>query len=314
MRICRSAVFGAWMAFAVSVCALASEGPLIAFTSRRAGGWDIYVANLEDDATQRLTTHPAADWYASWSPDGTRVAFASNRDGDYAVYLMESDGRNARRVEAIEGWAAYPAWSPDGKSLAYVSGEGGLYTVALATGETRLLTNRVTWSRPAWSPDGRVVAFRSWDEEGGHWDVFAVDADGANRRNITDSMWGDQDPTWSPGGQIAFSSWRKPGRAIHVMDADGANVHAVTDDTVSTNRHVRPDWSADGRWIAYDSRTDVYVLDMNDGKSQVVVGGGLGDRNEEPSIWTPSALSVSPVGRRSVAWGWLKAIGVGAAR
>lgn len=307
MSVRRAVVIMSLAVYAVGACARAVEGPRIAFSSWRAGGWDIYVANLENDDLQRITRHPAVDRHASWSPDGTELAFASRRDGDSAVYIMAADGRNVRRVEGIEGWAAHPAWAPDGKRLAYANGGSDLYTVSLATGQSRFLADHVVGSKPAWSPDGRVVAYGGSDVEQNHRDVFTVEVDGGERRNLTNAMWADQDPTWSPGGQIAFSSWREPGRAIHVMDADGANVHAVTDDTLATNRHVHPNWSAGGRWITYDSWSEVHVLDMTSGQSRVVVTGAV--RNEGASIWVESARAVSPVGRRSDAWGWLKTVG-----
>src|SRR6185295_20274245 len=62
-------------------------------TSARGGNVDIYVMDADGTHARRLTTDPAIDQSADWSPDGFQFAFMSRRDGDYEIFTMYADGR-----------------------------------------------------------------------------------------------------------------------------------------------------------------------------------------------------------------------------
>ena len=66
------------------------------------------------------------------------------------------------------------------------------------------------------------IAFMS--DRDWHWEIYVMDNDGGNQRNLTNNPGEDMDPSWSPNGKrIAFSSDRGGNRQIYVMDADGNN-------------------------------------------------------------------------------------------
>lgn len=61
------------------------DGKKIAFNRQVGTGAyndEIFVKNLVDGITKRLTTSAGGDLHPSWSPDGTRIAFASERSGN----------------------------------------------------------------------------------------------------------------------------------------------------------------------------------------------------------------------------------------
>ena len=80
---------------------------------------------------------------------------------------------------------------------------------------------------PSWAPDGTKILFSFGL---GRWlgdvtDIYIVDANGANRVNLTKGRHKNNGvPAWSPDGtKIAFDSNRDNNREIYVMNADGKN-------------------------------------------------------------------------------------------
>ena len=80
-----------------------------------------------------------------------------------------------------------------------------------------------------WSPDGRKIAFqrvlvrREGDKiVGVDFDVYVINADGSEERNLTRDALSLR-PIWSPDGRkIAFASGPDGDGGIYVMNADGS--------------------------------------------------------------------------------------------
>jgi TolB protein len=180
---------------------------------------------------------------------------------------MRPDGTGKRRLTRGK-IDSNPAWSPDGDRIAFhriAPGGGDIYVMsARGTNVTRLTQRDGLDGYPAWSPDGRRIAFTHNNDARGISRVFVMDADGSDVTRLAGAKHSSFLPTWSPdGGRIAFvrsvpcRSDRRTrcGNALFVMDADGANRRRVTPFHRSQVMEY-PDWSPDGRWIAYDRAGD----------------------------------------------------------
>ena len=144
----------------------------------------------------------------------------------------------------------------------------------------------------------------------GNWEIYVMDDDGDNQRNLTNNPGDDKDPSWSPNGKrIAFSSARNGElHDIYVMDADGGNLLNITNHPDSD---WNPSWSPDGKRIAFvsnrtkDLNPDIYVMDADGGNPQNLTNNPHSDITP---AWFNSPFSVSPSDKKFTMWGWVKQV------
>ena len=242
----------------------------ILFVSTLHGGEEeVYVMDADGSNVRRLTHTPGegtSSWSADWSPDGKQIVFQSNRDGSpegwdgYDLYVMDANGSNVRRLTREHGFDAAPAWSPDGRTIAFMSSRDDksrseIYVMTVDGSKAwRLTHDKRQAGRPAWSPDGERITFQSTRTnrkqayDGDEFEIYVMDADGANIQRLTHRPNADGHPDWSPDGtKIIFTVYgdqEATGNSdehgiIYVMDADGTNVHQLT---FGGRGEGHPDW------------------------------------------------------------------------
>lgn len=66
--------------------------------------FDIYVADLKGNITQKLTSTPGYDAEATVSPKGDKIVFTSDRSGDLELWTMDIDGKNQKQITSGLGY------------------------------------------------------------------------------------------------------------------------------------------------------------------------------------------------------------------
>jgi len=149
------------------------------------------------------------------------------------------------------------------------------------------------------------IAFMSHRD--GNWEIYVMDADGNNQRNLTNNPDDDQSPAWSPDGKrIAFVFERKDRnwtRQIYVMDADGDNRRNLS---INDFDEWAPSWSPNGKRIAFVSNRDdgggsysIYVMNSNRGNRRRVTDNR--DDVRSPS-WSPNGERITFSSDRDGNW------------
>jgi len=106
---------------------------------------------------------------------------------------------------------------------------------------------------PRWSPEGERIAYvltkADLERSAYDSDVWIIDADGANGRQLTRGSGSDTHPRWSPDGKrIAFLSDRSGRNQIYIIDADGGEARQLTSESMPVREL---EWSPDGTTIAF---------------------------------------------------------------
>jgi TolB protein len=290
----------------------------LAFYARKHDHFEIYRADADRGLVVRLTSFVRESIRPSWSPDGTQIAFFSlraNSDLASGLYVMDMEGHNLRLLSTIVG-QSNPAWSPDSRTIIYASdqhGTEGIYRVTVADGAVRQISDKAT-SLLALSPDGSQIVFMGACDN--NCDIFLVDADGGNLRQLTRNGLFDVFPAWSPDSkQIAFMSNRDQFFEIYVVDDDctmrfggcDANARRLTN-----NRDFDgfPNWSADGQKLVLSSdrnggNFDLYTIDVACMKNHGDCAAATQRLTSQPGrdlspVWSPDDQRIAFISGRDV--------------
>lgn len=148
---------------------------------------------------------------------------------------------------------------------------GDLYTLPFIGGNATALTTGMAFdSQPVYSPDGSKIAFIS--DRAGKEDLWIMDADGENPRNLSDaeddSLFAS--PSWSPKGDhviVSKSSWGLATYevwAYHLSGGSGVQITSANNSAARRARHnaLGAIYSPDGKYLYYARKYGGFGYDL----------------------------------------------------
>lgn len=206
--------------------AISPDGKHIAFNSKRAGEWDIYVLNWENEQLTQLTDNLGKGWSnrVDWSPDGKKIAYEHEGEDGETIRIMNADGTGKKRLSPPQPGAPIflgaPRWSPSGKYIMYPEIERTPDLRARVA--TRLIIQNVSLKRrdvhefpketllasTCWMEDERTVLLSlkdDWTDPKSNYEIYRYDLTSKKLTNITNEPNGDYMPDWISGPLTVFA-------------------------------------------------------------------------------------------------------------
>jgi eukaryotic-like serine/threonine-protein kinase len=266
------------------------DGKLVASVVTTVGGASkLFSYAVEDGKEQELSSQ---SWgfaaRTAWLPDMSGLLLvAGDLIRDSQLWIVSYPEGKARRV--TNDLSSYRAigLTADGKKFSTVQAQGlvNLWIVpgGDATKATRLQTGNVGFystggNNVTWLTDGRLV-FAS--NEGGDQDIWVMDADGNNRKQLTANGAQNISPVSTPDGKyVVYSSNRDGVRTIWRMNVDGSNQVKLTNGTNDGS----PTITRDSNWVIYSdlarSEPTIWKVPIEGGQAEQVTN----HRGAGPSV------------------------------
>ena len=257
------------------------HGHRLAYWGSAEQAWrEIFTVNPDGSDPVRITNDVDVDWNPVWSPDGEYLYFASTRGGPMAIWRVPMDERTGRARGAPEqisrGGLTEPGMfslSADGTRIVYQellgqtrieAADFNAQTLEVSAARRPIVQGSRRLQELDVSRDGEWLTYRS--EDARH-DVFVVRSDGRDQRQVTNDVFKQWAPRFSPdGSRLAIFSNESGRYQIWVMNRDGSGRVRLTDvndppKAGAASNTYDPVWSPDGKEIIYlQSGVDTWII------------------------------------------------------
>jgi len=193
----------------------------------------------------------------AWLADGSGLVMTANENDffgrDDQVWQVSYPSGEARRLTTdLNGYGGL-SLSADSKIMAVVQTDlrKNLWLIpgTDATRARQILRgpeNIRLGGGFSWTPDGKILYS---SKANGNWDIWIMDANGSNQRQLTVDAHDDLVPVATPDHEhIVFVSTRAGAAQLWRMDIDGSNQQQLTN---GCGDHF-PEVTPDGKWVVYE--------------------------------------------------------------
>lgn len=173
-------------------------------------GYDVFVATPDGQLKGQLISTKGYDAEATVSPIGDKIVFTSTRTGDIELFSCNLDGSGVKQLTNLPGYDGGAFYSLDGKQIVYRASR----------------------------PEGEALKeYRDLLKEGlirpSKLEIFVMDADGSNPRQVTNNGAANFAPFFHPDGKriIFASNVNDPKHRnfdLYMINVDGSNMQQIT--------------------------------------------------------------------------------------
>jgi len=209
--------------------------------------YEIYSAKPDGSDLRQLTNSHSYNAESTISRDGKRIIFTSTRNGDLDIYTMNPDGSDVRQLTHELGYDGGAFFSYDGKKIVYRSEQP---------------------KTPEQIADYKDLLSRGLIRPG-NLEIWVMDADGKNKRQVTHNGAANFAPYWLPDGKrIIFAS-----NVENQKDPSGFDLYLINEDGTSLDR------------VTYHPDFDAFPIFSSNGKRLVWASNRNGKAPHETNLF-----------------------------
>jgi len=226
----------------------------------------IYLISAEGGKAIKLTNGERGETAPQWSPDSELIAFIADRGSNGSggssgaqIWVISSDGGEAEKLTSEENTIQSFRWSPDGKQIAFVTRD----------------TPKDKEARDKRKKDRFDTV--TVDNDFSYLHLWTINTETKEKKRLTGGAFSVQSLQWSPDSKWIVYASSKSGvqessfidisndseTDLFVISASGGEPRKLT--TTPAPR-ATPQWSPDGKWIAYVAGTNLWAT-----KTDIVV-------------------------------------------
>lgn len=175
----------------------------IRFDPRGKDKADIWTSDLQGENSKLLTNDKIGKFQPRFSLKADKITFVQQDRNlkDYHIWMMNADGSNPQQLTTGAGFDTHPDFSPDEKFITFCS-----------------------------------------NRKENNYEIYVLELPAMNIKQLTNQSGLDSQPRFSVDGQkIVFVSNRSGDQQIWVMNADGSNPVALTNEK---NESIDPEWGS----------------------------------------------------------------------
>ena len=176
----------------------------------------------------------------------SRVVATVQFEWSFDVWVAPMAALDSAKPITSDGRASGPTWSPDGRIVYSSYADGNIWVTESDGSNRRQLTSNTGGENffPHVSPDGHHIVFDS--ERTGSKQIWRIDIDGNNPKQLTDGPFQGDGTDCSPDGKWVVYSKGGAEKGVWKVSMDGGNPVRLNDAEADV-----PTISPDGTMIAY---------------------------------------------------------------
>jgi Tol biopolymer transport system component len=219
--------------------------------------WDMAVVDNQGKLIRIIKPYENGTIYeASFSPNNPQLIYYRGRKNQFsreAFYTLYLENNKITQLSTLV--ISSFAVSPDGTEIVFAAlknekndtGQECLWLMKADGSNARKLTDSEGDLAPTWSPMGGKIAFSSYGKERKYRQIYIIDANGSNLRQLTTSEFHKNNPCWSPDEkQICYEAY------IHDSAFDASELFVINSNGAGEARVMNPKktldkWPTDGK-------------------------------------------------------------------